>query len=345
MPDYPIDIVVPWVDGSDPAWRAERAQFRPELGSDNSEARYREWGLVRYWFRSIELYAPWVRTVHLITWGHLPPWLKTDHPKLHIVNHKDYIPEAYLPTFSSHPIENNVYRIPGLAEHFVLFNDDVYLSRPTTPEDFFVDGLPADTAVLGNVTISDTFSFMPYVALNGLGMVNENFTKRQVLKENASKWFNPKYGKLALYNLYFLPGKNFPGFRSFHTCIPYRKSTLEEVWGKYPEILDRCCRNRFRSREDVSHYVFRYWRLVKGEFVPMKPNCAYLTIGEDDAEAVRQALENKKYKVVCVNDDPSGLNFEQEQKRFKEVFEKRYPGLSSYEITAEESAEAEELKA
>ena len=73
MPNYPIDIVVPWVDGSDPAWRAERAKYRPELGTgDNNEARYREWGFFQYWFRSIEMYAPWVRTVHLITWGHLP---------------------------------------------------------------------------------------------------------------------------------------------------------------------------------------------------------------------------------------------------------------------------------
>ena len=29
MIDYPIDIVVPWVVGSDPAWRAERAKYRP----------------------------------------------------------------------------------------------------------------------------------------------------------------------------------------------------------------------------------------------------------------------------------------------------------------------------
>ena len=331
MPDYPIDIVVPWVDGNDPAWRAERAKFRPETGSDNSEARYREWGLFQYWFRSIELYAPWVRKVHLITWGHLPDWLNTDHPKLNIVNHKDYIPQEYLPTFNAIPIENNVHRIPDLAEHFILFNDDVYLSRPTKAEDFFVNGLPVDTAVLNNVTISDTFSFMPYLALNCLGIINENYNKRTTLKRDRKKWFTPKYGKLALYNLYYWPGKNFPGFRSFHTCVPYQKSTLEEVWSKYPEMLDRSCRNKFRSREDINHYVFRYWHLAKGAFAPAKPNCAYLTIGEDDAQAVANALVSKKYKVVCVNDDPSGLNFAEEQKRFKEIFEQRFPTPSAYE--------------
>lgn len=329
---YPIDIVVPWVDGSDPAWEAERAQYRPASNADNSSARYREWGLFQYWFRSIEQYAPWVRTVHLITWGHLPAWLNTDHPKLHIVNHRDYIPEKYLPTFSSHPIENNIHRIPGLAEHFILFNDDLYLSRPTVPEDFFVDGVPTDTAVLANVTNSDSFSFMPYIALNCLGIINENFSKASVLKEHRGKWFNPKYGKLCLYNMYYLPGKNFAGFRNFHTCIPYKKSTLQQVWDKYPTIMDETCSHRFRSREDVSHYLFRYWRLAQGDFVPTKPNCAYLTIGEDRAESVAEALNSPNYKVVCVNDDPSGSNFEEEQEKLQKILDAAFPTKSSYEL-------------
>jgi hypothetical protein len=332
MCDHPIDIVVPWVDGDDPAWRAERAKFRPGQGADNNEARFREWGLFQYWFRSIERYAPWVRTVHLITWGHLPPWLDTSHPKLHIVRHQDYIPGEYLPTFSSVPIENNVHRIEGLAEHFILFNDDVYLTRPTTPEDFFVDGLPVDTAVLGNVTISDTVSFMPYLALNCLGIVNERFRKREVMKAHAKKWFTLKYGKLALFNLYFLPGTTFPGFRSFHTCLPYRKSTFREVWEAYPEAMDLTCRNRFRDRRDINQYVFRYWRLAKGEFAPAAPNCTWLTIGQDHAETVREALYSKRYKVVCVNDDPSGSDFPEEQKRFCQIFSQRFPDRCGFEL-------------
>lgn len=335
MSAYPIDIVVPWVDGSDPAWRAERAKFRPETNNDSDESRYREWGLFQFWFRSIEKYAPWVRKVHLITWGHLPPWLNTNHPKLNIVNHKDYIPEDCLPTFNAIPIENCVHRIPDLAEHFILFNDDLYLSRPTTPEDFFIDGVPVDTAVLSNVTISDTFSFMPYLALNCLGIVNENFSKRASIKANAKKWFNPKYGKLMLYNLYLFPGKNFNGFRNFHSAIAYCKSTFEEVWAKYPDLLAHSNHCRFRSRENINHYIFRYWRLAQGAFVAGKPNCAYLTIGEDSAEAVCAALNSKKFKVVCINDDPSNIDFAEEQHRLYQALEAHFPDPCAYELPKE----------
>ncbi len=35
-----------------------------------------------------------------------------------------------------------MHRIPGLAEHFVYFNDDFFLIKHTKPTDFFRDGLP-----------------------------------------------------------------------------------------------------------------------------------------------------------------------------------------------------------
>ena len=83
-----------------------------------------------------------MRKVHLLTYGHLPAWLEPDHPKLHIVNHRDFIPEEYLPTFSSHAIELNMHRIPDLAEHFLYFNDDVYLDE-ALPTGGFLPGRPA----------------------------------------------------------------------------------------------------------------------------------------------------------------------------------------------------------
>lgn len=84
----------------------------------------------------MERFAPWVRRIHFITWGHLPAWLDTAHPKLHVVNHAEYMPAEYLPTFNSNTIELNIARIEGLAERFVLFNDDTFLLRDTPPEYF-----------------------------------------------------------------------------------------------------------------------------------------------------------------------------------------------------------------
>ena len=75
-------------------------------------------------------------------------WLNKEHPKLNIVNHKDFIPEKYLPTFNSHAIEWNMHRIPGLAENFVYFNDDMFLIKKVRPEQYFKNDLPVDMLAL-----------------------------------------------------------------------------------------------------------------------------------------------------------------------------------------------------
>lgn len=330
---HPIDIVIPWVDGADPKWLAARKNYRPDHNEDADEARYRDWDVFQYWFRSVELYAPWVRKIHLVTFGHLPPWLNTDHPKLRIVRHEDYIPEKYLPTFSSHVLELNLHRIPDLAEHFLYFNDDVYLAGNCRPEDFFRDGVPCDSAVLGVIKNSDTDNFMPYIMLNMMGMINKYFSARKVMKTHFSKWFAPCYGKYVLSNLYLSPWSRFTGFRNFHNCAAFCKSTFEEVWERFPEMLDRTCRNRFRSKEDVNQYLFRYWQLVNGNFVPKRPDSAYLTIGSEDIASAEKVFRDKKYRVVCINDDPMGFDFATEQKKLTDLLERQFPQPSSFELT------------
>ena len=83
-----------------------------------------------------------------MTWGHLPEWLDTTNPKLHIVNHKDYIPEEFLPTFNANTIELNLHRIEGLADQFVYFNDDMFVTNYVKPAEFFKNGIPRDVFAL-----------------------------------------------------------------------------------------------------------------------------------------------------------------------------------------------------
>ena len=138
-----IDFVVLWVDGSDPVWQAEKAKYQGKtLDDSNAPNRFRDWGLMPYWFRAVEKFAPWVRKIHFVTCGHVPAFLNLAHPKLHHVKHEGFLPPEVLPTFSSHAIEMNLHRIPGLAEHFVYFNDDMFLIRSVPETAFFRDGLP-----------------------------------------------------------------------------------------------------------------------------------------------------------------------------------------------------------
>ena len=138
-----IDFVVLWLDSTDPKWIASYNQYRPEKPIQDV-ARFRNWDIFRYWFRSVERYAPWVHKVYLVTNGTFPEWINPDCEKLALIKHSDFIPQKYLPTFNSTTIELNIGRINALSEHFVYFNDDMFINAPVEPEYYFKDGLPCD---------------------------------------------------------------------------------------------------------------------------------------------------------------------------------------------------------
>lgn len=92
-----IDFVLPWVDGSDKDWIALKNKYKAavngELSHDpeaNADCRYRDYGLLKYWFRGVERFAPWVNRVFFVTCGQKPDWLDESNPKLRLVNHTDY---------------------------------------------------------------------------------------------------------------------------------------------------------------------------------------------------------------------------------------------------------------
>ena len=189
-----MDFVVTWVDENDPVWQKERQSYWNNHYGDNSVCRFRDWNLLRFWFRGVEKYAPWVRKIHFVTYGHYPQWLNVNHPKLSIVKHSDYIPSEFLPTFSSHPIELNLHRINALSEEFVFFNDDFYLLDSVVPEDFFVESLPCDSCNMTfNIPLSD-MGIMGCIEQNNLMAINRHFRKSDLLRRHWRWFFNWHYG-------------------------------------------------------------------------------------------------------------------------------------------------------
>lgn len=324
-----IDFVLTWVDGSDPEWQAQYQQY---VGKRKVNfAHYRDYGTLKYWFRAVEKYAPWVNQIHFVTCGQKPDWMNTDHPKLHLVSHRDYMPDKYLPTFSANPIELNFHRIEGLAEQFVYFNDDTFLSAPTRENDFFVDGLPCDSATFSALIPSVKGEVITYILFNDLLLLNANFNKRSSIKNNISKWFSMKYGKDVLKNLYYAPIGKFSGFVNPHLPNSFLKSTYEEVWEKERDYLDFVCRNRFRTKEDVNQYLLRYWRLAKGEFAPRSPQIgACYTVGDDNM-VIKKTLKSRCKKLICINDNSQMENIEEQEIWLANLLQECFPEKSTFE--------------
>ncbi len=324
-----IDFVIPWVDPSDPNWQLEFAKYYK--GSDDVDARierYRDWQLLRYWFRGVELYAPWVRKIHFVTFGHVPDWLNVSHPKINIIKHEDYISEDYLPVFSANPIELLMNNIKGLSEHFVYFNDDLFLINKMLPEDFFVDGLPCDIAVSNALSPTGISS----IILNDLTVISKHFNKRDVILNNFTRWFSPRYKEKLLRTLLLLPWPSFTGFFDPHMPQPFLKSVLDEVWDKESEVLINSCHSRFRSTNDVNQYLFRYWQLCSGKFSPSScSNGKYFNITNENVMEICSVVLCEKTKIIVINDSDE-VDFENAFDLLKYTFESKFKFKSEFEL-------------
>ena len=265
-----IDFVIAWVDGSDSEWRKRKAALKGDISVDDREERYRDWGLLPYWFRGVEKYAPWVRKIWFICDQKPPTWLNTNHPKLEIVHHEDYLPEEYRPAFSSHPIELNLHRIEGLSERFVYFNDDTYLLRPVIEEFFFRGGLPCDSALLNTIPTDDLAenhdTRIFYMFLNNASYINRDYEYRKCLKKNLGKWLHPVYGKDLFRNLILCIWPRLNGTVELHLPQAFLQETFIKAWKVDYDILDQTSRHHFRNDHDVNQWFIRLHQIMEGKF-------------------------------------------------------------------------------
>lgn len=331
-----IDFVILWVDGNDLAWQAEKSKYQPQKESENNSVnRYRDWGLLPYWFRAVEKFAPWVRKIHFVTWGHLPDFLNLNAPKLHIVRHDEFIPEEYLPTFSSHVIEMNIHRIPDLAEHFVYFNDDTFLLRSFQPEDFFRDGLPCTYGGEVPIELVGNIGTWLHAAVNDLGIVNAHFPKRESVAKYGKKYRDKRYrwkDNLRTLMLEKLHPDYFTGFKNLHAPAAYLKESFREIWEAEPEKLVSTCRDRFRTSDNVNQWVVLWWQIASGQFSPAVIDNLVASINENTIDELCLAIEKQSHDYICLNDPDESIGFEQLAGRLASSFSKILPEKSSYEL-------------
>lgn len=329
MNSFPIDIVLPWVDCSDPMWQNEYKQYCPETRFEAE--RFRDWGLLKFLFRGIEKFAPWVNKIFFITNGQMPEWLALDAPKLVFMKHAEYIPSQYLPTFNSNTIEFFYDLIPGLSEHFILFNDDTFITDYVSPSRFFQHGLPCDM-VTESAYMAWPSGFNPCYYYNA-AFINKCFNKRDVIRQNFSKWFNLKYGAALFQNIYFYGVPFFISFKNYHFPHPFLKRVYKEVHESLGQEIETMTCTRFRSNTNLSQLLVANWQLCTGQFYPydIRKKSLYIQLTDTNFEQCASIIRNQKYSVLCLNDNESIRDFETGKKLLIDAFLQILPDPSRFE--------------
>lgn len=318
-PSFPIDIVYTWVDDKDEDWRRQRAHYSgrhaasSDLSRSNLDERFTNRDELRYSLRSVELFAPFVRNVFLVTNGQVPSWLNIDHPKIRLVTHAEiYRNREHLPTFNSSSIETQLHHIDGLAEHFLYFNDDFFLGDFCRPEDFFfANGVLKYFATEQRAFEHDIDGTSEeYIAADG----------------NALALLKRRFGA-------------FTRELMLHAPYPARKSILAEMEREFQDEFDLCASRRFRSHDDLRPIAFMqyHYAFQTGQAVPATITNRYLALWKPSIDNLfSELLGNRRYKTFCINDvgiPPSRMNWTNRQvKKFLETY---FPFRSSFEKKSE----------
>lgn len=336
--DEKVDVVIPWVDGNDTAWIKEKNKWYAIQNPDkesNSNNRYQSWDNLKYWFRAIEKFMPWINNIFFITWGHIPSFLNTNHPKLKIVKHEEYIPNEYLPTFNANTIELNFHRIANLSQRFIYFNDDIFPLVPVDRNYYFKDNMICDEAIetpiipMMNGEIS---KFTWNMRALDISIINKNFNKREVQKQFHDKWFSESYGELLERNKSLSYWDNFVGFRDPHVPSAFLKSTFKKVWEKESVVLNRACKTKFRDFSCVNQWLIRYWQLCEGNFSPRRTLGKSYTVTIDNYKEIAELIRNQGQQMICINEECSSREFEVIKREINSAFEFLLPNKSAFEI-------------
>lgn len=310
--DYNIDLVYLWVDGNDPEWQAKRNAFigkAVEGSSTNCKGRYANNDELKYSLRSIEMYAPWIRKIFIVTDSQIPDWLNPDNPKIKIIDHTEIMPEKCLPSFNSSVIEHFLYKIPGLSERFLFANDDMFLNKPVHPDTFYAkDGLP-----IIRITYSRLRDWFLMFKKTFLGIPLKNYVQ---IVRNSAKLVEKKFG-------------TYYSAKPHHNIDAYLKSDCQHVEEMFRNEIDRTLTNHVRSANDLQRSIYTFVA-----FAEKRCHIDHIT----QKTSFRFHIQNWKHydklerynpTFFCMND--SEYANDNDRMKVKEFLSKRFPKKSQFE--------------
>lgn len=244
-----VDAIITWVDGADPAHRRKLEAYLASVGGRPppaaSTTRFHDAGEIDYCVASILRHAPWFGRIFIVTDGQVPALVQRAAgtplaQRLRVVDHREVFAgfESYLPTFNSRAIISMLWRIEGLSEQFVYFNDDFSLLRPVQQTDFFRDG---KMVVRGRWRAQSHRRASRRVAelLKALRGARVDTAGHHVAQELSAR----------------LAGFDDRYYRMWHNPYPFRRSTMRAFFEAHPDLLARNASHRLRSSQQFKGEV------------------------------------------------------------------------------------------
>ena len=292
---YDVDVVITWVNNKDPEWQKQWNKRFGNLSITELEAeadtnlqapikqdsdRFSSSDELLYCLRSIDSYLNWIRNIYIVSNCSPPEWIDMENSRIHWIDHSEIMEAEVLPTFNSHAIESCLHKIKGLSEHFLYFNDDFVLLKPTSRSSFFDP--------LGR----------PLINAENYAIIRESYLNI-VAKDYSIAAVNSMNALLA-------KGIKLPSALNLHAHIPYahRKSLLFELEELLATEFWQTESSPLRSKTDINAMSFaaHWYGYSQGKYIlnPLSSPRDYLIVKPSNIDDLIHKKVSPRF--ACFND-------------------------------------------
>lgn len=296
-----VDYLFPFVNQNDPIWQQEYRAACNKYGKkyDLNDVRFRDVGLLRYHFRGIAKFMPWIHKPYMIvsSESQVPNWLNQD--TVGIILHKDFIEPEFLPCFNSNRIEMFLAKIDCISEKFIYANDDFYIVGKTKEEDFF-DG---DRPVLYMKKKTSNNTEFQHICKRTFDILRYDY---------PNKYKEEEY------------------LRPPHNQTPFTKSIIKEVWLQHSAAMKQSIASTpFRNYQtDFNQYLYPIAATLSYKHTKGEKLGRYCDLTNESIMQVSNAIYNPQAPLLCINDGGASV---ENLELVKLAFQKRLPDKCKYE--------------
>lgn len=302
-----VDLLVTYVNFKDEKWKDDYEKTARVRLDPAMMERFRSFGTLRYLFRGIDAFMPYVDRVILIVayQTQVPKWVNQD--KVLVLTHDKFIPATHLPTFNSCTIESMFYRINGLNPYIIYTNDDIYPIKESTIDDFFTQSLPnTHFKFYGGYSRENLFRVQ---CKNGADLIYNTLTRKRLIDNKE----NPKF------------------FKPDHCMSALTHETLKTVGYLVGDEM-RKSSTPFRSPRNVNQHIYLYYQYFTNKYYNKVIDYKYDTF-RNGIDSICDDILHPEHKFVCINDD--GLTsdqYEGAKTKVQHALKSRLPNKCKYEI-------------
>lgn len=258
----PVDAVITWVDGRCLVHQEKLNAYLVQQGIHASKAaaptRFHSCGEIDYCVESLLRFAPWIRTIFIVTDAQTPNIInrlahKLPAGKLQLIDHRLIFSgfEHCLPTFNSLSIESVLWRIPGLSERFIYLNDDCALIRPVNLNDFFRNN---QLVLRGKWKVQTDKKWLTILKKYSNALL---YTRFNVIEDNEHRTLQETSAKLAGWQRHF--------FHLPHAPFALNKKKLANFFDAYPHLLSQNIRYPLR-------HLAQFWTISLAQHLHLRDN-------------------------------------------------------------------------